>query len=122
MSHTLSLALILSAAIVSTAAAEGNADHGKTLFSRCAACHAATAQNKIGPGLVGVFGRQAGTVPSFRYSKAMIGYAKPWDEQTLDGFLAAPAKTIPGTTMTIAVPKASDRTDIIAYLKSIGSP
>ncbi|MBA1143428.1 c-type cytochrome [Mesorhizobium neociceri] len=122
MRHPLSLALILSAAIVSTAAAHGNADHGKTLFSRCAACHAATDQNKVGPGLAGVFGRPAGTAPNFRYSKAMIAYAKPWDEQTLDGFLTAPAKAIPGTSMTIAVSKASDRADIIAYLKSLGSP
>jgi len=122
MSHPLSFALVLSAAIGSSAAAEGNVDHGKTLFSRCAGCHAVTAQNKVGPGLAGVFGRQAGTAPNFRYSKAMIAYAKPWDEQTLDGFLTVPAKAVPGTTMTIAVPKASDRADIIAYLKSISSP
>ena len=36
MTNSLSLAVILSAAIVSTAAAEGNSDKGKTLFSRCA--------------------------------------------------------------------------------------
>jgi len=62
MSHPLSFALVLSAAIGSSAAAEGNVDHGKTLFSRCAGCHAVTAQNKVGPGLAGVFGRQAGAV------------------------------------------------------------
>jgi len=72
--------------------------------------------------LAGVFGRQAGTAPNFRYSKAMSGYARPWDDQTLESFLAGPAKAIPGTTMTIAVPEASDRADIIAYLKSIRSP
>ncbi|MER8700274.1 c-type cytochrome [Mesorhizobium sp. M1227] len=122
MSHPLALALVIFAAIVSSAQAEGNADHGKTLFSRCTGCHAATAQNKFGPGLAGVFGRQAGTAPNFRYSKAMIGYARHWDDQTLENFLAAPAKAIPGTTMTTTVPNGSDRADIIAYLKSIRSP
>lgn len=122
MSHPLALALVLVAAIVSSAQAEGNADHGKTLFSRCAGCHATTAQSKFGPGLAGVFGRQAGTAPNFHYSKAMIGYARHWDDQTLGSFLAGPAKAIPGTTMMTTVPNASDRADIIAYLKSIRSP
>jgi cytochrome c len=120
--HALSLALVLSAVIVSSAQAGGDAAHGKTLFGRCAACHSATAQNKVGPGLAGVFGRPAGTVPNFRYSKAMVGYAKRWDDQTLDSFLAAPAKAVPGTTMMITVPSASDRADIIAYLKTIDAP
>jgi cytochrome c len=113
---------MLSAVIVSSAQAGGDAAHGKTLFGRCAACHSATTQNKVGPGLAGVFGRPAGTVPNFRYSKAMVGYAKRWDDQTLDSFLAAPAKAVPGTTMMITVPSASDRADIIAYLKTIGAP
>ena len=119
ISRALSLALLLSAVVVSSAQAEGDAAHGKTLFGRCAVCHAATAQNKVGPGLAGVFGRPAGTAPNFRYSKALAGDAKPWDDQTLDSFLAAPAKAVPGTTMTVAVPGATDRADIIAYLKTL---
>ena len=119
--HKVLLVLLLSVGIVPSAQAEGDAGHGKTLFARCATCHAVTAQNKVGPGLAGVFGRVAGTAPNFHYSKAMVDYAKRWDEQTLDSFLAAPAKTVPGTTMMIALPGASDRADIIAYLKSAGS-
>jgi cytochrome c2 len=45
-----------------------------------------------------------------------------WDDQTLDNFLAAPAKAVPGTTMMITVPSASDRADMIAYLKTIDAP
>ena len=119
--HALLLAALFSAVIASAAQAEGDAAHGKALFSsRCAICHAPTAQNKVGPGLSGVFGRSAGTAPNFQYSKAMASYAKHWDDQTLDSFLTAPAKALPGTKMTIAVPCASDRSDIIAYLKTIG--
>jgi cytochrome c len=120
--HALSFALLLSAIVVPSAQAAGDTEHGKTLFARCAGCHAATTQNKVGPGLAGVFGRTAGTAPNFRYSKAMAGYAKQWDDQTLDNFLAAPSKAVPGTTMAVALPSASDRADLIAYLKTIGAP
>jgi len=120
-SQMLSIALLLSAVIVPSAQAGGDAEHGKALFGRCATCHATTAQNKVGPGLAGVFGRLAGTAPNFHYSKAMVGYAKRWDDQTLDSYLAAPAKVVPGTAMLVAVSGASDRADIIAYLKTIGA-
>ena len=118
LARKFSIALLLTT-IVPPAQAAGNPERGRTLFSHCAACHANTTQNKIGPGLAGVFGRVAGTVPGFRYSKAMVGYAKRWDDQTLDSFLAVPATAVPGTTMLIGVPSASDRADIIAYLKTI---
>ena len=120
-SRMLSIALLLSAGIVPSAQAGGDAERGKTLFGRCATCHATTAQNKVGPGLAGVFGRLAGTAPNFHYSKAMVGYAKRWDDQTLDSYLAAPTKVVPGTAMLVAVPAASDRADIIAYLKTVGA-
>ena len=107
MSHsrTLPIALLLSAVIVPSAQAGGDAEHGKTLFGRCATCHTTTAQNKIGPGLAGVFGRLAGAAPNFHYSKAMIGCAKRWDDQTLDSYLAAPAKAVPGTAMLMSRPR-----------------
>jgi cytochrome c len=121
MSHTraLSFATLLSTVIVPLAHAGGDAGHGKALFGRCAACHSATTENKVGPGLAGLFGREAGTAPDFHYSKAMVGYAKRWDDQTLDSFLSAPAGTVPGTTMLVAVSSASERADIIAYLKTL---
>jgi cytochrome c len=123
MSHTLTLplALSLSLAVFSLARAKGDAEDGKTLFARCAAFHAVTAQNKTGPGLAGVFWRQAGTAVNFHYSKALAGYAKVWDDQTLDSYLAAPGKAVPGTTMMVGVPSAPDRADIIVYLKTIGA-
>jgi len=123
MSRTraLSLGLVLSVVLLGSARADGDAAHGKTLFARCTVCHAATAENKVGPGLAGVFGRKAGTVPNFHYSKAMVAYAKVWDGQTLESYLAAPGKAVPGTTMMIGVPGASDRADIIAYLKTLAA-
>ena len=116
------LAALLTAGVVSPALADGDAARGQTLFSRCSACHTVTEQNKLGPHLSGVFGRTAGTVAGYTYSKAMAAYAKPWDEATLDTFLAGPNKAVPGTKMTAgAIANPQDRADIIAYLKTLGA-
>src|SRR6516165_8517581 len=78
--RTASLALVLSVVLVARAQAEGDEGRGRTLFSRCVACHAVTAQNKVGPGLAGVVGRQAGTAPNFHYSKGMVDVGlTQWD-------------------------------------------
>ncbi|WP_395672554.1 c-type cytochrome [Inquilinus sp.] len=116
------LAALLTAGVVSPALADGDAARGQTLFSRCSACHTVTEQNKLGPHLSGVFGRTAGTVAGYTYSKAMVAYAKPWDETTLDTFLAGPNKAVPGTKMSAgAITNPQDRADIIAYLKSLAA-
>lgn len=106
---------------LSAAQAEGDAARGQTQFtSRCSSCHAlAAAEAKpMGPHLQDVFGRKAGSVEGARYSKALPASSIVWDEVTLDNFLAAPAKAVPGTSMMIGVPNAQDRADIVAYLKS----
>jgi cytochrome c len=119
--QALGIAALLSAFLTTATWAGGDAAHGQALFSsRCAICHTTTAQKKAGPGLAGVYGRAAGTAPNFHYSKAMASYAKRWDDQTLDNFLAAPSKAVPGTAMAVALPNTSDRADIIAYLRTIG--
>jgi cytochrome c len=116
------LAALLTAGAVPPALADGDAARGQTLFSRCSACHTVTEQNKMGPHLSGVFGRTAGTVAGYTYSKAMVAYAKPWDEATLDTFLTAPNKVVPGTKMAAgAIANPQDRADIIAYLKTLGA-
>jgi cytochrome c len=115
-------AMLLTLMATAPAAAEGDAGRGKTLFSRCGACHAVNEQNKVGPHLSGVLGRRAGTVAGARYSKAMTASGMTWDEKTLDAFLTEPAKVLPGTTMAIKLPNPQDRADVIAYLKTLASP
>jgi cytochrome c len=44
-----------------------------------------------------------------------------WGEQNLDQFLAAPGTFLPGTTMTVSLPQAQDRADLIAYLRTLAS-
>ena len=54
------------------AQAQGDPEQGEKVFNKCKAYHAADeAKNRIGPHLVGIFGRTAGSVEGFAYSDAM---------------------------------------------------
>lgn len=94
---------------------------GETLFKqRCAACHSVTAgDNKMGPHLAGIVGRKAGSVEGAKYSKALPASGLTWDETNLDAFIANAKKLVPGTTMAFVMPNATQRADLIAYLKSL---
>lgn len=50
---------------------------------RCLACHTFGESNKMGPGLKGVFGRQAGTQPGFAYGDSLKNGGWVWDEEKL---------------------------------------
>ena len=94
--------------------------HGKSVFRACSACHATDQTNRVGPGLQGIVGRTAGTFPAFRYSRAMKKSGIIWDEKSLDAYLAAPQKAIPGNRMPFAgLKNAQDRADLIAYLATL---
>ena len=113
-------AVFLVLAAAAPAAAEGDAARGKRVFNKCKACHLLedTGKKKIGPHLAGIFGRKAGSIAGFRYSKAMKKADIVWDEKTIDAYIAAPRKFIKGNKMAFAgIRKAKDRADVIAYLK-----
>lgn len=97
---------------------------GRDVFRRCAACHNATArQNKVGPHLVGLFGRQAGAIEDFRYSEAMRQADVVWDEQTLRAYLRDPRGYIPGNRMAFAgIRHEEDLDALIAYLRAVTAP
>jgi len=101
------------------AQAQGDPAKGERLFARCRACHALEAgQNKVGPSLHGVFGREAGTVEGFNYSDALKSADIVWNEETMDHWLENPREYIPGNKMVFpGLRKEQDRQDIIAYLK-----
>ena len=86
----------------------------------CGACHSVDkpARNKLGPSLVGVVGRKAGSAPDYSYSAAMKAYGQAWTPANLDRFLAAPAQALPGTKMGfVGVKDAARRANVIAFLK-----
>jgi cytochrome c len=89
-------------------------------FDQCAVCHSTDGSNGTGPTLKGVFGRASGTVPGFRYSRAMRGAGITWDENTLDQYLSGPQEFIVGNVMPFSgVSDAGERASIIAYLRSL---
>ncbi len=100
-------------------ALSGDADHGKIIFNRCAACHSIKAgENRVGPSLNGVIGRTAGTVAGYTYSTANKTSGIVWSEQKIFDYLLKPAAMVPGTKMAFpGLPAAQDRADVIAYLK-----
>jgi cytochrome c len=104
-------------ALSASPASMGDAKRGKDLFEkRCGGCHSLDA-DKEGPRLRNVYGRHAGTVPSFKYSDAVKGAQFSWDQASLDRWLTDTESVIPDNDMDFHVPKADERADIIAYLK-----
>jgi len=102
------------------ASAGGDAAQGQIVFGRCVNCHAlAAGDNTNGPSLHGFFGRHAGSMPGYKFSKALIGSGIVWDEASLRRYLADPDAAVPGTKMLSgAVPDPKQQDDLIAYLKS----
>ncbi|MBO1075556.1 cytochrome c family protein (plasmid) [Roseomonas marmotae] len=118
----LTFVLLAAASASAQEAQAGDAEAGKTVFTRqCGACHSAQAgQNKVGPSLAGVFGSHAAQVPKFNYSPAMKESDKTWDAATLDSYLTDPRGYIPGARMIYAGLKdAKQRSDVIAYLGTL---
>lgn len=108
---------MLEGLIVLAALASGDPKAGEAVYSRCLGCHSLEF-HRTGPKHCGLFGRRAGTAPGFEYSPAMKRSKLVWNERTLERFLADPPRAVPGTSMTYAgVPDATDRADLIAYLK-----
>ncbi len=112
-------AVVPAAAMLAPSA--GDAARGQSLFQKsCAVCHGkAAAGGGLGPNLIGLKGRKAGTAPGFAYSPALKRYAKSWDAANLDAYLTGPTKLVPGTRMVVKVTAPADRRDIIAYLETL---
>ena len=99
--------------------ADANVDRAKQLFEkRCTGCHSLD-QDKEGPRLRGVYGRQAGTVPGFSYSPALQSSHLIWDDASLDKWLTDTDSLVAGNDMAFHVPKQDERADIIRFLKTM---
>ena len=102
--------------------ATGDAARGAAVFNaQCAACHLAKPTDKsppIGPQLLGVVGRKAGSWDHFAYTPAMKKAGHVWDAKLLDQYLENPYSVVPGAAMGLLVPSAAHRADLIAYRSS----
>jgi len=102
-------------------------DPGELEFRRkCSVCHTLTPDdaNRAGPTLYDVFGRKAGTLPGYVYSKALLDSDVIWNEDTIGRlFDDGPDVMMPGTKMPIQRLKRVERRDeLIRYLKRATAP
>ena len=99
---------------------------GEKIFKKCAACHSISkgGGNKIGPALWNVLGRQTGSLPDYKYSKAMAAHGKSWSFEEMNGFLTKPKNWIKGTKMSfIGLKSGKERAAVILYMnKNSDSP
>lgn len=103
---------------------KGNATTGKEVFmnNACPTCHGVTREDnaKVGPNLVGVVGRKAGTIKSLLGpSENLKKYGVIWSTETLDEFLTNPNAKVPGTAMVGILTDPQQRADVIAYLSTL---
>lgn len=114
------LAASLLGAVMALPAVAQDVNAGKQVYAQCAACHAVTAVNGVGPGLLGIAGRKSAAAPGFRYSPALKRANLTWDDKTLDAYVADPQKTVPGNLMPFSgIADAKQRADLIAYLNTL---
>ena len=73
----------------------------------------------LGPSLADVFGRPAGVVETYGYSRSFreaLENPWVWDGDALDAWIADSQAFVSGTTMYVKVPDEAVRARIVAYL------
>ncbi len=109
------------------ALAKGDPVRGEELYkTKCLQCHPATPDEKpepgkpkkIGPHLLGIYGRPAGEMKGYSFSMMLKIKKFVWDDEKLEQYLKNPNAMIPGGRMVLgSMPVAQDRDDVIAYIK-----
>jgi cytochrome c len=120
--------IVVLATIVSFAAPRATAEdaaRGERDFRACAPCHSLEPdRNMTGPSLAQLWGRKAGSLPSFeRYSDALKSSGIIWDDRSLDAWISDPQSMVPENAMSFAgIKQASVRVDLLAFLKQATKP
>jgi cytochrome c len=89
--------------------------------NHCRTCHVTDeGDNRLGPSLHQIIGREAGAGPGFAYSTAMQESGITWDEETLDRYIENPDAVVPGNNMKpyTGITDSEERAKIIAHLKA----
>jgi cytochrome c len=125
MTHTFVPVVILTGAMaIAGCHAEQEVDatateRGKRIASSCRNCHPLTTEvNRIGPHLVAVFGRKAGTVSGYNHSAGMKQYGREWTPGLMIAFLEDPRGVVPGTKMGISPLRPDEARDVVSYIQS----
>ncbi len=100
---------------------EGLGPGAREFQRKCSVCHTLTADdaNRAGPTLYRVFGREAGSLPGYPYSEALLESDIIWNEETIAAlFDHGPDVVTPGTKMPIQrITDPARRDALIAFLK-----
>jgi len=103
--------------------AQGDPATGQSVFDqKCAICHSVAADlthGLLGPNLVGVVGRPAGTVAGWDFSNALKESKVVWTEENLNTWLTDSTAFVPMAQMDLKVPSRIEREDVISYLKTL---
>jgi len=97
-------------------------ENGERQFQRkCSICHTLGPDGlrRAGPTLFGLFGRPAGGVSGYNYSRVLREAAFVWNEDTIDAlFDEGPDRFVPGSKMPMQrITGPADRNDLIAFLR-----
>ena len=119
--------IVLAAIVLASPALaqQGDASRGERDFRVCAPCHSLEPdRNMTGPSLAALWGRKAGTLPSFdRYSDALKSSGIIWEDRSLDGWLTDPDGMVPNNEMPFdGIKDADKRADLLAFLREATKP
>lgn len=97
---------------------------GRAVSIPCWTCHdLAGTVKKVGPSLLGVYGRRSGIAPDYEGSPAMVSASIEWDDRSLGAFLANPGGFVPGNRMVSpGVRDTAARADLLFYLRHVTRP
>ena len=118
----LQVCILLTSVHAAAFAADQSAGSGREIFEiRCAGCHEVVppATRTLGPSLVGIIGRKAGTGDTGVHSRAAVESGIVWDRQSLRRFLSDPGREIPGTIMPVRVEDPRELDALLNYLETL---
>jgi cytochrome c len=93
--------LMLIALLAAPAVAQEEGQDGQLAFNNhCRTCHSTDeGDNRLGPSLHDIVGREAGSIDGYDYSSALDSSDMVWNSEKLDAFIADPQKVVPGNEM-----------------------
>lgn len=100
--------------------ASADISNGESVWRQCRACHVHDAeQNRGGPHLVNIIGREVGVAEGWRYSNALSDHDGVWTVESLLAWLENPDAYIPGNQMAFrGLRNEQDRIDVLGFLNA----
>lgn len=97
--------------------------NGRRVSTPCWTCHDLAGRvKKVGPSLLGLYGRRSGQAPGYSGSPAMRSAMIVWDDRTLAAFLSDPAGFVPGNRMVSPGVDPGALGDLLFYLRHVTEP